>query len=105
MKKVKEEMKKKLAEVQNVYADKELQKEKLENLKKEANARDLDYEEQLRVLRQIIEQDKKKGVFDPNEKKKFQMTKTRSDDPKTNKEEKKVTLKSAMKGKSGGEAP
>jgi len=33
------------------------------------------------------------------------MTKTRSDDPKTNKEEKKVTLKSAMKGKSGGEAP
>jgi len=40
-------------------------------LKKEANARDLDYEEQLRVLRQIIEQDKKKGVFDPNEKKKF----------------------------------
>ena len=45
MQKVKEEMKQKLADVQNVYADKELQKEKLENLKKEAHARDLDYEE------------------------------------------------------------
>jgi hypothetical protein len=33
------------------------------------------------------------------------MTKTKKEDPKASKEEKKSTLKSAMKGKNGGEAP
>ena len=60
----KKNLEKELKEAEEIYIRKEAIRKKLRELKQETEKQDGDYNEELRKLRQLIDQDRKKGIFE-----------------------------------------
>jgi len=60
----KEELKKELKEAEDCYLKKDSIRKKLNELKKDATHEDIYYQEELRKLRDLIEGDKKNGIYE-----------------------------------------
>eukprot|EP00347_Sterkiella_histriomuscorum_P003200 403365209 len=108
-KKLKEELKikktdleKELKEAEEIYIRKEMIRKKLSELKVETEKQDTDYQEELRKLRKLIDQDRKKGIFEDESNK--PSTSTKQEEPKKRgilQTAQKDQNKSPVKGKRG----
>lgn len=68
LKKKKKELESELQSAEEVYMRKETIKKKLTDLKKDAENQDKEYQDELRKLRYLIEQDKKIGIIEEEKK-------------------------------------